>query len=216
MFTVKHFAFFTFFALPFPRGPPRRLAEMLATAYYRDAKKGVTMSYDRVKQYLEDQLSQIRSAGLYKGERVITSPQRAHIGVSGRNELLNMCVNNYLGLADHPESPRRPARRLIAGDMAWRASASSAARSNSQGSRTLARRVSRLRRHDPLLLLLRCQRRTFRDVPGGGGRGHFRRAEPCLDYRRLRLCKAQRYRYRNNDMADLEAKLKEANSAGFG
>ena len=54
-------------------------------------------------QHLADQLDEIRKAGLFKGERVLSSPQRAHVGVQGRAEVLNMCANNYLGLADHPE-----------------------------------------------------------------------------------------------------------------
>ena len=60
------------------------------------------MSYERFEPYLADQLDQIRTAGLLKSERVITSPQQARVGVAGRPELLNLCANNYLGLANHP------------------------------------------------------------------------------------------------------------------
>src|SRR3974377_1026169 len=70
------------------------------------------MPYDRVKQYLQEQISQIRANGLYKGDRVLTSPQRARVGVAGRDTLLNMCANNYLGLADHPEV-REAAREAV-------------------------------------------------------------------------------------------------------
>ncbi|HSV62325.1 MAG TPA: hypothetical protein VLH83_03175, partial [Chthoniobacterales bacterium] len=54
-------------------------------------------------QQLANTLAEIRSQGLYKTERIITSPQEAHIGIAGGRQVLNMCANNYLGLADHPE-----------------------------------------------------------------------------------------------------------------
>src|SRR5882724_6793368 len=59
--------------------------------------------FGAMKAHLQRQLDEIRAAGLFKGERVITTPQRSHIGVVGRADVLNMCANNYLGLADHPE-----------------------------------------------------------------------------------------------------------------
>src|SRR5437588_1812196 len=55
------------------------------------------------KAHLTEQLEQIRSAGTYKRERILTSPQDAHIRVANGREVLNMCANNYLGLAEHPE-----------------------------------------------------------------------------------------------------------------
>jgi len=59
--------------------------------------------FGSMKDYLQDQLRQIRQSGLYKSERVITTPQRARIGVRERGPVLNLCANNYLGLADHPQ-----------------------------------------------------------------------------------------------------------------
>src|SRR5437868_11803459 len=58
--------------------------------------------YGAVRQQLQQALDEIQEAGLYKNERVIESPQEAHITVNGR-EVLNMCANNYLGLSDHPK-----------------------------------------------------------------------------------------------------------------
>src|ERR1044071_8726768 len=60
------------------------------------------LMYGSVKEHLSGVLDEIREAGLFKSERVIESPQEAHIDVGGR-EVLNMCANNYLGLSDHPE-----------------------------------------------------------------------------------------------------------------
>src|SRR3954452_2509912 len=54
-------------------------------------------------QRLANTLAEIRSQGLYKSERIITSPQDAHIGIAGGRQVLNFCANNYLGLADHPD-----------------------------------------------------------------------------------------------------------------
>src|SRR5260370_27403202 len=55
------------------------------------------------EKQLSQTLEEIKSQGLYKTERIITSPQDAHIAVAGGKRVLNMCENNYLGLADHPE-----------------------------------------------------------------------------------------------------------------
>src|SRR5216684_4054279 len=59
--------------------------------------------YGAIREHLADQIGQIRSAGLFKGERVLTSPQQAHVSVQGRPDVLNLCANNYLGLANDPE-----------------------------------------------------------------------------------------------------------------
>src|SRR5688572_28556097 len=59
--------------------------------------------YGTIKDQIAQQLSEIRAAGLYKAERVLTSPQDSHVGVADGREVLNMCANNYLGLADHPD-----------------------------------------------------------------------------------------------------------------
>ncbi|HUG19292.1 MAG TPA: glycine C-acetyltransferase, partial [Planctomycetaceae bacterium] len=59
--------------------------------------------YGTIKEHLKTQLEEITSAGLFKSERIITTPQEAHIKVGEGREVLNMCANNYLGLSDHPE-----------------------------------------------------------------------------------------------------------------
>jgi glycine C-acetyltransferase len=59
--------------------------------------------FGKIKDYFTEQLSQIRQNGLYKNERIISSPQSNRIRVGADNSVLNMCANNYLGLADHPD-----------------------------------------------------------------------------------------------------------------
>src|SRR5687767_6540006 len=60
-------------------------------------------AYAKLQSHLQEQLKQVRDAGLYKSERVLTTAQQARVGVKGRPEVLNLCANNYLGLANHPE-----------------------------------------------------------------------------------------------------------------
>jgi len=59
--------------------------------------------YQAFQKHLQQEISDIRAAGLYKNERIITSPQNAMIKITDGREMLNFCANNYLGLSDHPE-----------------------------------------------------------------------------------------------------------------
>ena len=58
--------------------------------------------YGDIQSFLEDKISEIRGAGLYKNERVLSSPQQSMVSVAGGAQVLNLCANNYLGLANHP------------------------------------------------------------------------------------------------------------------
>ena len=164
--------------------------------------------------HLETTLKAIEADGLYKRERNITSPQGAHISVAGA-DMLNLCANNYLGLADDP--------RLID-------AAKSALDSHGFGMasvrficgtqdlhRALEKRLAQFLGHDDSILFAVCF-----DANGGV-------FEPLLGPEDaiisdalnhasiidgIRLCKAKRYRYRNADMEDLEAKLKQARADG--
>ena len=114
---------------------------------------------------------EIRDAGLFKGERVITTPQRARVGVVERDEVLNLCANNYLGLADHPEvvaAAQEALDRWGYGLASVRFICGTQQIHKQLERRT--RRVPRHRGHDPLLLLLRRQRRPVRDAARPGRR----------------------------------------------
>ena len=165
--------------------------------------------YAALKDQLNGDLARLRAEGLYKAEVVITTPQAAEIGVGGTS-VLNLCANNYLGLADHPAMVTAARRRWTGGGSAWPRSASSAAPRDPQGAGAAARGVPGHRRHHLVQLLLRRQRWPVRDPARTGRRGDLRRAEPRSIIDGVRLCKATRYRYANRDMADLEAKLQQA------
>ena len=174
------------------------------------------MSYARVREFLVDQIAQIRSAGLYKGERVLTSPQRARVGVAGHAPLLNLCANNYLGLANHA-AVRAAAREAV--DRWGYGMASVRFICGTQAPhKQLERALSDFLGAEDTILYSSCW-----DANGGLFETLLAAEDAVISDELnhasiidgVRLCKAQRYRYRNNDMADLEAKLQEARAARF-
>jgi glycine C-acetyltransferase len=169
--------------------------------------------YGTVREELRQALSEIRDSGLYKHERELASPQSAHV-VSGGQRVLNFCANNYLGLADHPALIDAAKKALDDWGFGL-ASVRFICGTQTQHTK-LERRLSELLRTDATILYSSCF-----DANGGI-------FETLLDERDavisdelnhasiidgIRLCKAQRYRYRNRDMADLETQLKAASSA---
>jgi glycine C-acetyltransferase len=165
--------------------------------------------------HLRKTLAEIEAAGLYKRERVITTPQTAHIAVADGRKVLNMCANNYLGLADNPE--------LIA---AARASlerwgyglASVRFICGTQGiHKELEGALSKFLGTDDTILYSSCfdaNGGLFETLLGAEDAVISDELNHASIIDGIRLCKAQRYRYKNNDLADLEAKLKEADAAG--
>jgi glycine C-acetyltransferase len=172
----------------------------------------MTPSY---KEHLQKVLSEIGSAGLTKRERVIATPQGAHIAVSGGARVLNFCANNYLGLADHPD--------VIAAAHAaldrWGYGLASVRFicGTQEIHKHLERRLSAFLGTEDTLLYSSCF-----DANGGVFETLLGEEDAVISDELnhasiidgIRLCKAKRYRYRNCDMADLEAKLAEAGRAG--
>jgi glycine C-acetyltransferase len=167
--------------------------------------------YESVRGELTAKLDEIRKAGLYKTERIIDSPQQARVRVSSGETVLNMCANNYLGLSDHPEVVRAAQEGLER----WGYGLSSVR--FICGTQTihkqLEERISRFLGTDETILYGSCF------DANGGLFETLLEAEDAIVSDELnhasiidgvRLSKAQRYRYRNGDMSDLEAKLKEA------
>ena len=165
-------------------------------------------------QQLARTLDEIRSQGLYKTERVITTPQDAHIAVAGGKRVLNMCANNYLGLADHPAliAAAKEALdthgfgmasvRFICGTQDIHKELENAL-TKFLGTEDTILYPSAFDANGGLFETLL----TDKDVVISDELNHA----SIIDG--IRLCKAQRFRYKNNDMADLEAKLEEARGA---
>ena len=172
--------------------------------------------YGAMREELADRLDEIREAGTYKTELVMTTPQGAHVDVDGRGELLNLCANNYLGLANHPEIVAAAHEaldrwgygmasvRFICGTQALH--------------RELEERLSEFLGTEDTILFSSCF-----DANGG-------LFEALLDERDavisdqlnhasiidgIRLCKARRLRYANGDMDELEARLRESADARY-
>ncbi len=173
------------------------------------------MSYSSVKQGFADDLDEIRQAGLWKSERIIASDQKNDIQLQDGREVINMCANNYLGMANHP-AVIQAARDSYA---QWGFGLSSVRFiCGTQGiHKTLEQKVSEFLGMEDTILYAACF---------DANTGLF---ETLLDQRDavisdelnhasiidgVRLCKANRLRYRNNDMQDLEDKLKQARQAG--
>ncbi len=168
--------------------------------------------YDRFKQHVEQQLAAIREAGTFKRERVITTPQRAHIEAQGRG-VLNMCANNYLGLADHPEVIKAAHEAI---DQWGYGLASVRFICGTQQLHTrLEAKISEFLGTDATILYSSCfdaNGGLFETLLGAEDAIISDELNHASIIDGVRLCKAQRYRYKNNDMADLEAKLREAAS----
>jgi glycine C-acetyltransferase len=165
--------------------------------------------------HLRQTVDQVREAGFYKAERVIDSPQSPEIRVNGADGVLNLCANNYLGLADDPRLIRAAQGAL---DRWGFGTASVRFICGTQTvHKALEGALSRFLRTDGSILYSSCF-----DANGGLFETLLAEEDAVISDELnhasivdgIRLCKAKRYRYRNNDMRDLEAKLAEADSAG--
>jgi glycine C-acetyltransferase len=173
------------------------------------------MSYT-MKAHLAEQLSEITNSGLLKRERVITSPQSAHVAVGGGKPVLNFCANNYLGLADHP---RVIAAAQDALDQRGYGMASVRFICGTQDiHKQLEASLSTFLGTDDTILYSSCfdaNGGLFETLLGAEDAVISDELNHASIIDGVRLCKAQRHRYRNSDMADLESKLQAAGSARF-
>jgi glycine C-acetyltransferase len=172
--------------------------------------------YGKYRTHLAQTLETIRTAGLEKPERVIATPQAGHVRVTGGKEVLNLCANNYLGLASHPDIIRAAHEAL---DRWGYGMASVRFICGTQEiHKELERKISAFLGTEDTILYSSCF------DANGGLFETLLTEEDCVISDELnhasiidgiRLCKAQRARYRNGDMAELEQKLKEAQGARF-
>ncbi|WP_409495108.1 glycine C-acetyltransferase [Amycolatopsis sp. cmx-11-12] len=171
--------------------------------------------YGAMRDDLKAGLAEIREAGLYKGERVIQGPQKASVSVAG-GDVLNFCANNYLGLADHPVLVKAAQKALDR----WGFGMASVRFicGTQQPHKELEAKLSEFLGTEDTILYSSCfdanaglfeTLLTDQDVIISDELNHA----SIIDG--VRLCKAKRMRYRNRDVADLEARLKEASGARY-
>ena len=169
-----------------------------------------------MREHLTNQVESIRQAGLYKRERVISTPQDAHVRVGEAAPVLNMCANNYLGLAENPEviaAAREGLDRWGYGMASVRFIC---------GTQTIHKdlesKLSGFLGTDDTILYTSCfdaNGGLFETLLGPEDAVISDELNHASIIDGVRLCKAQRLRYKNNNMADLEAKLQEASQARF-
>lgn len=172
--------------------------------------------YKEFKKHLEAELQGIRDAGLYKNERIITTPQRADIHVANtEGEVLNFCANNYLGLAD--DSRLIEAAKRTMDERGYGMSSVRFICGTQDLHKELERAISEYFHTEDTILYAACF-----DANGGLFEPLFTEEDAIISdslnhasiIDGVRLCKAKRYRYANADMADLERCLREADHAG--
>ena len=165
---------------------------------------------------LSQTLEEIKSQGLFKTERVITSPQDAHIAITGGKRVLNMCANNYLGLADHPALIAAAKEAL---DTHGFGMASVRFICGTQDiHKELEAALTKFLGTEETILYPSCF-----DANGGLFETLLTEKDAVISDELnhasiidgIRLCKAQRFRYKHSDMADLEAQLRAAQDARF-
>lgn len=172
--------------------------------------------YGKMQEHLQTELNDIREAGLFKRERIITTPQGAVIQTTEGKEVLNFCGNNYLGLSSHPAVLE--AAKATIDSHGFGMSSVRFICGTQDIHKTLEHKLSEFLHTEDTILYAAAF-----DANGGV-------FEPLLNEQDaiisdalnhasiidgVRLCKAERYRYKNNDMADLEEQLKAASGARF-
>lgn len=171
--------------------------------------------YDTLKPVLEKELEAIKEAGLYKQERIITTPQGADIKTTAGKEVINFCANNYLGLSSHPKVIEA-AKQAIDSHGYGMSSVRFICGTQDIHKELEAKIAEFLGTEDTILYAA-----AF-DANGGVFEPLFGPDDAIISDELnhasiidgIRLCKAKRFRYKNNDMADLESKLQEADAAG--
>ena len=171
---------------------------------------------NEIQQHLTEQLDGIRQQGLYKTERAISTPQRARIRISNGKDVLNLCANNYLGLADHPEvieAAKAALERWGFGLASVRFICGT-----QEIHKELEAALSRFHQMDDTILYGSCF-----DANGGLFETLLSDEDAVISDELnhasiidgIRLCKAKRYRFRHDDMNDLETKLREAQGSRY-
>ncbi len=172
--------------------------------------------YGKIQQHLQAELQDIENSGLFKRERIITTPQGAVIRVSTGEEVLNFCSNNYLGLSSHPRVVE--AAKAAIDSHGFGMSSVRFICGTQDIHKTLEQKIADFHHTEDTILYAAAF-----DANGGVFEPLLTKEDAIISdslnhasiIDGVRLCKAARYRYANNDMAELEARLQEAQDARF-
>ncbi|NPA67295.1 MAG: glycine C-acetyltransferase [Chlorobi bacterium] len=172
--------------------------------------------YGKIKDYLGNELQSIKNAGLYKNERIITTPQGAEIGLSDGSKVINFCANNYLGLSSHPKVIAAAKKAL---DTHGYGMSSVRFICGTQDiHKNLEKKIAEFFGTEDTILYAAAF-----DANGGVFEPLFTKEDAIISDELnhasiidgVRLCKAARYRYKHSDMEDLENQLKTAQAQRF-
>lgn len=171
--------------------------------------------YGAIKEHLQKELEDIKAEGLYKKERVITSPQGAEISIAGGQEVINFCANNYLGLSSHPEVIQ--AAKDTMDTHGFGMSSVRFICGTQDIHKELEQSIANFYGTEDSILYAAAF-----DANGGVFEPLFSKEDAIISdslnhasiIDGVRLCKAARYRYENNNMEDLETQLKKATEEG--
>src|SRR6056297_1425785 len=172
--------------------------------------------YGKIKQDLQNTLEELKEQGLYKTERIITSPQSAEIKVGDEKEVLNFCANNYLGLASHPEVVK--AARDIMDRWGFGLSSVRFICGTQQIHKELEEKVSEFLGAEDTILYCACfdaNCGVFEPLLGPESAIISDELNHASIIDGVRLCKAQRFRYKHSNMDELEQCLKDASDAKY-
>ena len=172
--------------------------------------------YGKIKEHLQNELADIKEAGLYKSERIITTPQGAEVHVNTGEDVVIMCANNYLGLSSHPEVIQ--AAKDTMDTHGYGMSSVRFICGTQDIHKELERKIAEFYGTEDTILYAAAF-----DANGGVFEPLFSKDDAIISDELnhasiidgVRLCKAQRYRYKHSDMADLEEQLKKAQDQRF-
>ena len=170
--------------------------------------------YGMIKQHLQHELGAIRDAGLYKSERIIDSPQNTRISVPPGGPVLNMCANNYLGLAQHPDVNAAAQQGLK--EWGYGMASVRFICGTQTIHKQLEKRLSEFLGTEDTILYPSCfdaNGGLFETILGPEDAVISDELNHASIIDGIRLCKANRFRYKNNDMEDLENQLENAEAA---
>jgi glycine C-acetyltransferase len=170
--------------------------------------------YGKFQQHLGSELTAIKEAGLYKSERLISGPQGSRVRVGSSDPVLNLCANNYLGLAQHPEVNSAAKEGL--NNWGYGVASVRFICGTQTLHKDLEHKLSEFLGMEETILYPSCfdaNGGLFETLLGAEDAVISDELNHASIIDGVRLCKAKRYRYRNNDMADLEAQLQAADAA---